>query len=124
MKLNGFRKYWDGYDNQPIVWIEDPGAFDTRFNVDDVNAFKMLISTGSCLLLEVKYGTVQFDSYLVIVTSNVAPWDLAQLAGPTAHGLANFDPHALLQESTYDDPYHLVDPPCANHRTHNRMDGY
>ena len=76
-------KYWDHYDNQPIVWIEDPGDFDTKFNVDDVNAFKMLISTGACLM-EVKYGSVQFDSYLVIVTSNVAPWDLAHSAGPTS----------------------------------------
>ena len=84
MKLNGYRKYWDNYDNQPFVWIEDPGAFDTRFNVDDVNAFKMLISTGACLQ-EVKYGSVQFDSYLVIVTSNVAPYDLALSAGPTSY---------------------------------------
>ena len=49
MKLNGFRKYWDSYDNQPFVWIEDPGAFNAKFSVDDVNAFIILISTGACL---------------------------------------------------------------------------
>jgi len=23
-KMGGLKRFWDGYDNQPIVWIDDP----------------------------------------------------------------------------------------------------
>ena len=45
-KLAGLtcRKWWDGYDNQPIVCIDDPELFNTKYNMEDVQAFKGIVS--------------------------------------------------------------------------------
>lgn len=80
VKVGGLNKWWDGYDNQPIVCIDDPGMFNPQYN-DDAIAFKTAISA-EAMKLEIKGGVVQFDSRLVIVLSNAAPELLAESSGP------------------------------------------
>ena len=55
-------KYWDGYDNQPIVWIDDPNQMDMRNDKDTVEMWKRVIGTGPALV-EVKFGTMQFSGF-------------------------------------------------------------
>ena len=43
--MGGLTKFWDGYDNQPFVVIDDPGLFDPRYKEDKINAFKNVISS-------------------------------------------------------------------------------
>ena len=43
-KLARLRKWWDGCDNQPIVCIDDPELFNTKYNMEDVQAFKGIVS--------------------------------------------------------------------------------
>ena len=85
-KMGGLNKYWDGYDNQPIVVIDDPGLFNIQHNEDCVIAFKNVVSNGA-FQVEVKYGSLQFDSYLVIIISNIAPGILAMSGGSHADSL-------------------------------------
>lgn len=60
-------KYWDGYDNQPIVWIDDPIPSQTQITTEQASELKSVISTGPAYV-EVKYGNMQFDSRLVILS--------------------------------------------------------
>lgn len=62
-KISGFTKYWDGYDNQPVVFIDDPVMPDIKVSKDDVQGLKMVLSNGPCPV-EIKYGAMQFDSKL------------------------------------------------------------
>ena len=78
--MGGLRKYWDGYDNQPIVVIDDPGLFDPMNKGDDVHAFKSIISAEEHLV-EIKFGSMQFDSHLVIIITNYDAGMLANSAG-------------------------------------------
>lgn len=80
MKLMGFNKYWDGYDNQPIVFVDDPVMPDVKVNKDDIQGLKLVMSTGACQV-EIKYGSMQFDSKLIIVASNQSPELIAQRCG-------------------------------------------
>lgn len=78
-KGGGLSKWWDGYDYQPICWIEDPGGFKDGNGIPqmkDVENFKRLISDGECQM-EVKFGTVQFRSYLVVIDTNPSPEGIA-----------------------------------------------
>lgn len=58
-KMGGLKKFWDGYDNQPIVITDDPRLFNVRINDEDVVAFKSIISSEE-YLTEIKFGTMQF----------------------------------------------------------------
>ena len=77
-KMGGLSKYFDGYDNQPICWIDDPvsPAVCRTGDKDPVQRFKTVISTGE-VLVEVKHGSMVLDSSLIIVTSNMDPRDMA-----------------------------------------------
>ena len=77
-KMGGLSKYFDGYDNQPITWIDDPvsPAVIRTGDEEPVQRFKTVISTGE-VLVEVKHGSMVFDSSLIIVTSNMDPQDMA-----------------------------------------------
>ncbi|CAB3999376.1 replication-associated [Paramuricea clavata] len=79
-KGGGLKKYWDGYDNQPIVWIDDPVTLDASRDSESVQQLKNVFSTGNAVV-EVKYGSLTFDSKLVIITSNGAPEYLAASCG-------------------------------------------
>ena len=79
-KMGALKKFWDGYDNQPIVFIDDPGQFNVKFSDEDTAAFKNVVSTGAHIV-EIKGGCMQFDSHLVIVVSNTDPDTLSNTAG-------------------------------------------
>jgi len=79
--MSELTKYWDGYDNQPIVWIDDPGEFDMKYHPEEAAAFKNVISNGPHTV-EIKYGSMQFDSKLCIVTTNLTPGRFLRSAGP------------------------------------------
>ena len=66
-KAHGFSKeYWDGYLNQPIVIIDDPSIPTNAFNMATISeTYKNILSTGE-FICNVKYGSMQFDSHLVI----------------------------------------------------------
>ena len=79
-KMGGLDKYFDGYDNQDIVWIDDPISNQDRPNNENVQRFKNIMSTGDTLV-EVKFGSMVFDSKMIIVTSNLHPQKMAQTMG-------------------------------------------
>lgn len=84
-KGGGLKKWWENYDNQPICIIDDPSCFNVRFSDEDVQAFKTVISSEETTV-EIKGGTMQFTSHLVIVVTNPDSTDLARSSGP-----ANYD---------------------------------
>ena len=81
-KMGGLIKYFDGYDNQPICWIDDPvsPAVCRTGDEEPVQRFKTVVSTGE-VLVEVKHGSMVFDSSLIIVTSNMDLRDMADACG-------------------------------------------
>lgn len=81
-KMSGMQKYWDGYDNQPIVWIDDPNPVG-KWSEESAAHFKTVLSTGPTLV-EVKHGSMQFDSHLVIISTNLQPGELAASFGSTS----------------------------------------
>ena len=88
-KPAGGRKWFDGYDNQKIVLIDDPSLFNIQYNDDDVTAFKTLISSNP-VQVEIKGGFAQFTSHLVIILSNSTVSEFVTSAGPF-HGSAILD---------------------------------
>ena len=69
-KLQGFEKYWEGYDNEPIVFIDDPVMPNIKYNQDGVQMLKTTMSVGACMI-SVKYGSMQFDSKLIIINITI-----------------------------------------------------
>ena len=110
-KMGGLSKYFDGYDNQPITWIDDPvspGVLRTG-DEEPVQRFKTVISTGE-VLVEVKHGSMVFDSSLIIVTSNMDPRDMAD-----ACGIDNKD--AMYRRFTDScGAFHIPDKPTARNK--------
>lgn len=43
-QMAGFSKFWDGYDNQQVVFIDDPVMPDIKINKEDVQGMKMVLS--------------------------------------------------------------------------------
>ena len=79
-KCGGLSKYWDGYDNQEICWIDDPVCMDAANDRESIQQLKNIFSTGNCQV-EVKYGNLIFDSSIVIITSNSSPNQIALSTG-------------------------------------------
>ena len=79
-KCGGLTKYWDGYDNQPICWIDDPVCMDPSKDMESIQQLKNIFSTGNCQI-EVKFGTMVFDSPIDIITSNTSPRQIALSTG-------------------------------------------
>ena len=79
-KGGGLRKFWDGYDNQPIAWIDDPVSPQLDRESDSVQQLKNVMSVGDCIV-EIKYGSLVFDSAILIITSNIHPVSLANACG-------------------------------------------
>ena len=82
-KAHGFNKeYWDGYINQPIVIIDDPSIPTNQFNMANISeTYKNILSTGE-FICNVKYGSMQFDSHLVIILSNIPAREMADAFAP------------------------------------------
>ena len=79
--MAGLSRFWDGYDNQPIVWIDDPVSPDSRSNSEDMQQFKTLLSCSGPMQVQIKGGAVQFDSDIIIISGNTNPADLADKFG-------------------------------------------
>lgn len=82
-KLGGLDRWFDGYDNQPIVYIDDPVCSNATKSGDESNVqrLKNIMSTGD-VIVEIKGGTMVFDSSFIIITCNLTPRDLAASCGP------------------------------------------
>lgn len=78
-KMGGLNKFWDGYDNQLVCWLDDPAVHRTG-DEESVQRFKNVISTGETLV-EVKHGSMVFDSSLIIISCNFHPQGLANTCG-------------------------------------------
>ena len=81
-KMGGISKFYDGYDNQPITWIDDPvspSCFRTG-DEEPVQRLKTVISYGETLI-EVKHGRMVFDSSLIIISTNIDPEQMAKACG-------------------------------------------
>ena len=74
-KIGGFFKFWEGYDNEPICYIDDPVLPDIKLSKDDVQFMKTSMSVGPAQV-EIKFGFMQFDSKLII-SSNQTPQKIA-----------------------------------------------
>lgn len=87
-KFGGMTCFFDGYDNQLIHiiyvrWSNITYIYVLTEDLDAVQKFKSMLSTGNTLM-EVKFGTIVFDSRLirlVITSSNVDPQDMANVMG-------------------------------------------
>ena len=78
--MGGLDRWFDGYNNQPIVWIDDPCTINTSFGQQTVQQLKCLISTGP-MKCEIKGGNMTFDSLIIIITSNKNPRQCAREMG-------------------------------------------
>ena len=87
-KMGGMSKFWDGYDNQPFVLIDDPGLFNIKFNEDELHAFKNVASTGQHTV-EIKGSSMQFDSKIIFIITNVEPFIFASSAGYAQQAVAD-----------------------------------
>ena len=73
-------KFFDGYDWQPIILIDDPVTPDAEQNGDQVQMFKTIINEHT-RLIEVKGGSMPLDSGLIVITANVTPNQMANACG-------------------------------------------
>ena len=67
--ISNIKKFWDMYDNQHIAWIDDPVSADATKDQQSIQQLKNFLSTGHATI-EIKYGTMAFDTKLVIITGN------------------------------------------------------
>ena len=81
--MAGMSKYFDGYDNQLVTWIDDPVSPNMFKMQEEAQIFKNVVSTGNALV-EVKYGSMIFDSGLLVITSNMTPDEMAEAFGMEA----------------------------------------
>ena len=95
-KGGGLKNFWDGYDNQPIAWIDNPVSPNEGKHSESIQQSKNVMSVGDCLV-EVKYGTMVFDSNLLIVNSKIDPIKLAVACG----------------EDNCDPIYHILTDTCG-----------
>jgi hypothetical protein len=80
-KVNGFSKWWEGYDNQPICVIDDPVTFKGEFGENESKqVLKTVLSLGPSQI-EIKFGNMQFTSHLVIILANMGPTAFAVSCG-------------------------------------------
>ena len=79
-KAGGLSKFWEGYDNEPIVVIDDPVTPGFAQANEQIQYLKNVISTGN-VYVEVKYGSMVFDAHILIFTSNLSPYILANDCG-------------------------------------------
>jgi len=77
-KNGGFSKYWDNYNTERIVVVDDPSPPDAQKDRETAQRFKTAISTGPAYQ-EVKFGTMVYDPYLVVIISNFDPVSMDQM---------------------------------------------
>lgn len=79
-KMGGLDKRWEGYDNQPIVWIDDPVKPTANGGEAAIQSLKNVLSTGACYV-EFKGGSFVFDAHIIILTSNLSASEIASACG-------------------------------------------
>lgn len=79
-KMGGLSKFYDGYNWQDIILIDDPIAPDAKQNADQIQAFKTLINEHK-RIIEIKGGSMPMDSGLIIITANITPYQMSMACG-------------------------------------------
>ena len=80
-KIGGLSKFFNGYNWQDIVVIDDPVEPDKN-SKDEIQMFKTIINEQE-REVEIKGSSMPWDTRLVIITANIAPITLANACGPT-----------------------------------------
>ena len=80
-KVAGLSKFFTGYNWNDIVVIGDPVEPDS-YSKDDVQMLKSIINEHE-REVEIKGSSMPWDTRLLIITSNIAPIELANACGPT-----------------------------------------
>lgn len=80
--MGGLKKFFDGYDWQPIVLIDDPVEPNTTFGSEDIQMFETIINEHPHMI-EIKGAALPFDTGLVIITANLTPMEMATACGLT-----------------------------------------
>lgn len=62
-KGGGLTRYFDGYDNEPIVVIDDPVAPNSSTDSENIQNFKRICGCEGKTFVEVKYGYMVFNAY-------------------------------------------------------------
>lgn len=80
-KLGGLSRWFDGYDNEQIVWIDDPVAMNGKgVDEEQIQRLKNIMSEDN-VMVEIKGGAMIFDSSIIIISANLSPADLARSCG-------------------------------------------
>ena len=64
-KGGGLKKFWDGYDNQPIAWIDDPVSPNEGKDRESIQQLKNVMSVGDYLVEEEKRRRKSKYGYLL-----------------------------------------------------------
>ena len=80
-KLGGLSKFFNGYQFDDIIVIDDP-VEPTHETNEQVQMFKSLINEHE-RYIEIKGSSMPLDSKLVIITANISPQTMANACGPT-----------------------------------------
>lgn len=79
-KMGGLSRFWDGYDNQLICWIDDPVMPDSKQNSEGIQQMKTVVASSGPVEVQIKFGSMQFDSKLII-SCNTDPRQMANRFG-------------------------------------------
>jgi hypothetical protein len=87
IKTNGFRSRWYRYDNEPIVLIPGPLAFQTETVIGwtDAQHFAKLLSEPSPTIEERSNVDMRFTSPIIIVTADTNPLRISEDTGIFKH---------------------------------------
>ena len=79
-KMGGISRFFDGYDWEPIILLDDPVEPKKGADSVDLAAMKNLINEHE-RFVEIKGSSMPFDSKLIIITSNISPVEFAMAFG-------------------------------------------
>lgn len=71
IKCNGFERFWCDYDQEKVVWLEDPGPLAGMEGRDKYENWLQVLGSKESCTVEVKFGQVPFVGRLLIVTTNL-----------------------------------------------------
>lgn len=80
-KMGGLSKFFDGYDWQDVILIDDPVSPDCSKNQEQIQMFKTIINEHE-RIVEIKGGSMPLDSGLIIITANITPRQISNACGP------------------------------------------
>lgn len=80
-KMGGLSKFFNGYQFDDIVIIDDPVEPGSNDN-DQVQMFKAIINEHE-RLVEIKGSSMPWDTKLVVITANISPLSMSNACGET-----------------------------------------